>query len=144
MNRHDCMRTVQDRVRTLEDPAVYGIIADGNHDFLRRYRFIGSQEGFPHVTADRTFNQQHVGMPRRSDKVDTEALHIIKGIAQGRQLLFAGVGRTGGHYPDRQGTFEELPDMCLYAEADRQRRCLIRRRSGVDQAVFCGKKSYNT
>ena len=136
MNRHDARCAVQDRVRPPEDPAVDGIIADGNDDFRCRHGLVGPQEGFTHIAADGAGYQKHIGVPGRSDKMDAEALHVVKRIPQRHQFLFAGVCRAGGDHPDRQRAAEQLFHLCLYLPTGGEHDSRTRRRFRFDQAFF--------
>ena len=58
-------------------------------------------------------------MPRRSDKIDAEALNVVDGIGERRAFPFAGIARTGIHLSDRKapsepqtyGLFKPAPDL---------------------------------
>ena len=61
-------------------------------DYLRfRHRPMRLQQRQFHVPRDGTGNQEHVGMTRRGDELDSEAFDVVDRIVQGDNLQFATV-----------------------------------------------------
>ena len=74
IDRDDLRHAADDRVAAGENAAVGGAIADRHHPFRVRRRGVGALQRLAHVLGDRAGHQQHVGMARRGDEAQAEAL----------------------------------------------------------------------
>jgi hypothetical protein len=54
-----------------------------------------------HVLADRPRHHQHVGMARRGDKAQAEALEIVEGVVERMDFELAAVAGAGVDLADR-------------------------------------------
>ena len=109
------------------------------HDQARIGRcIVGFSECQFHVTRDRAGYQQHVGMARGGDEVNTEAFDVIDRAVEVYDFDFAPVARTGIYLADVKRAAEEfvraLPDLL----AEEVKRCDLRRRQVA--GIGLGKK----
>ena len=118
-----------------EDAAVGGAIADRHHPFRVRRRGVGALQRLAHVLGDRAGHQQHVGMARRGDEAQAEALEIVEGVVERVDLELAAVAGAGIDLADREaaaeppprGAIDDLPQARPSAASSRRRRRLGQR-----------------
>ncbi len=60
-----------------------------------------------HIARDRTGDQQHVGMARRGDEVNAEALDVVDRVVQRNDLLLTSVAGARVHLANRQRPAEQ-------------------------------------
>ena len=106
IDRDDRGDAADDGIAAGEDAAIEGAIADRDHPFRRRRRVIGPLQRLAHVLGHRTGDQQHVGMARRGDETEAEALEIVEGVVEGVDLELAAVAGAGIDLADRQAAAE--------------------------------------
>ena len=92
---HDLRHSPFHRIAAGEDAAIGGAVADGHHPFRVGRRVVGAQQRLAHVLGDRARHQQHVGMARRGDEFQPEALEIVEGVVQRVDLELAAIARAG-------------------------------------------------
>src|SRR3989338_9694520 len=92
INRYYIVYSVINRVRSFENSAVYGIVSQSHDDFWIRRCLVGLNQGVFHISRYRPGDKQHIGMPRRSDKMNTESFRIVKSVRQSRQFMLGRVG----------------------------------------------------
>src|SRR5437016_9857908 len=83
------------RVAALEHAAPAAASADRDHPFWIRGSRIGALERDLHVARYRAGHHEHVGVARRGDEADAEALDVVDGIVEGMDLELAAVARAG-------------------------------------------------
>ena len=106
IDRHDLVDAADDRIAAGEDAAIRRAVADRDHPFRIGRRRVGALQRLAHVLGDRTGHQQHVGMARRSDEAQAEALEIVEGVLQRVDLQLAAVARAGIDLADRERAAE--------------------------------------
>ena len=80
---------VGDGVAALEDPAVNRAVPD-RHDELRfRHSGVGLLDRIDQIACNRPGHQQHIGVARRDDQADAEALQIVDRTPQRAKLDLA-------------------------------------------------------
>ena len=89
---------------------------------------IGALERHSHVLGHRAGHHQHVGVARRGDKAQAEALEVVIGVAERMNLQLAPVAGAGIDFPDRQRPPEPPPRQPRQRCAELGERGLIGRR----------------
>src|SRR6516162_6922021 len=74
-----------------EDAATAPAGADGNHQAGRRSGVESLAQGQFHIARDRAGDQQHIGVARGGDEMDTEAFDIVNGAVEAGDFYFATV-----------------------------------------------------
>ena len=105
-----------------EHAAVDGAVADRDHPFRIGRRVVGALQRLAHVLGHRPGDQQHVGMARRGDEAQAEALEVVEGVVERVDLQLAAVAGAGVDLADRERAAEPL-------RAPRDRRCARARRA---------------
>ena len=65
-------------------------------------RVVGPLQRLAHVLRHRAGDQQHIGMARRGDEAETEALEIVVGVVEGMDLQLAAIAGAGVDLADRR------------------------------------------
>src|SRR5262249_51787504 len=89
---------------------------------------IGAPQRLRHVAGHRAGDQQQIGMARRGDEAQTEALEVIEWIAEGVDLELASVARAGIDLADRQTAAETLLRQCFDLAGEFPERRIARAR----------------
>lgn len=95
-----------DRVATSETATISSTIPDCDDPFRIRDGIIGSLKRFAHVLCYRSGYHQDIGMTRRRNKPETEALDVVISIVQRVNFEFASVARPGINFAYRKATSE--------------------------------------
>lgn len=95
-----------------------------NKLWIRRRLICFSESDF-HVTCNGPCHQQHVGMPRRGNKVHAEPLDIVDRIAESRDLDLASVAGTGVYLPDMERTTKQRIDSLFKLCSDLLNRTVV-------------------
>ena len=82
--------------------------ANSDHNFRFWHSLVGLQQGELHIPGDRPGNQEHVGVTRRGNEVNAEALKVVDGIVQGNDFEFASIARTCIHFSNGKRTLQEF------------------------------------
>ena len=90
------------RIAVREHPTPGAAVSDRNHPLRRRRCGVGALEGLAHVERDRAGHEQQVGMARGGHEADTEALDIVKGVAERVDFEFAAVAGARIDFADRE------------------------------------------
>ena len=90
-----------------EDPAAERAIAQSGDEAGFGHRVVGGSQRLGHARRDRAGDEQHVGVPRRGDDVQAEALEIVDGVGGGGQLVLAAVAGAGVDVAQRQRAARE-------------------------------------
>jgi hypothetical protein len=110
-------------------------VADGHHPFRIGRGGIGALQRLAHVLRHRAGDQQHVGVARRGDEAQAEALEVVEGVVEGVDLELAAVAGAGIDLADRQAAAEAPAAAGSSApRARRARRSSARRRLGQRRA----------
>ena len=99
-------RAASHGIGSFEDAAVDCAIADRHDPFRVGRRGLGAIQRFAHVHRHRPGNQQYVGVARRGDEAETEALDVVEGVVERMDLKFAAVARTGIDLANRKAAAE--------------------------------------
>ena len=98
-----------DRIAAGENAAIGGAIADRHHPFRVRRRGVSALQRLAHVLGDRAGHQQHVGMARRGDEAQAEALEIVEGVVERVDLELAAIAGAGIDLADGEAAAELPP-----------------------------------
>src|SRR5258708_18560329 len=77
------------RVVLAEDTATDAAGANGHHDSRFWHSLVGLQQGKLHVPGDGTGHQEHIGMTRRCDELNSEAFNVMDWVVQGDDFHLA-------------------------------------------------------
>src|SRR5260370_3105405 len=88
------------RVVLAEDAATDSASAHRDDYFGFRHRPIRFQKREFHVAGDRPSHQEHVGMTRRGDELNSEAFDVMDRIIHGDNLQLASIAGSCVHFPD--------------------------------------------
>ena len=88
---HDVVDAPQRGVVLAKDTATDAAGTNRNHDFRFWHSLVGFQQGQLHIPGDRPGDQEHVGVPRRGDKLNAEAFQVVDRIVQGNDFEFTSV-----------------------------------------------------
>jgi len=91
VDRHHGIYAAYDGIAAGKDAAVDRAIAAGDYPFGIRRRPVGPLKRLAHVARDRASDQEHVGMPRRSDEAQPETFKIVERVVEGVDFQFAAV-----------------------------------------------------
>ena len=94
------------RVAAGEDAAVERAVADRDHPFRIGRRVVGALQRLAHVLGHRPGHHQHVGMARRGDEAQAEALEVVERVVERVDLQLAAVAGAGVDLADRQAAAE--------------------------------------
>src|SRR5213076_3113797 len=92
--------------------------ADDDDDLRVGRRFPRPPERLGHVPRHGAGHEQAVGVARRGDEGEAEALEVVVRARQARDLELTAVARAGVHLADRQRAAEAAPDLVGEACAD--------------------------
>ena len=87
------------RIAAGKAPSIPGAISDGDDPFRVGGRMIGALQRVAHVLRDRSGYHQHIGMTRRRNEPETEALDVVVGIVQRVDFKFASIAGSGIDLP---------------------------------------------
>ena len=93
-----------------EDAAATAASAHGDDKSRRWHRIVGFAQGQLHIARDRTGDQKHIRVPRRSNEVNAEALDVVNRTVQTDDFNFASITGTGIDFTDMQGTPQHFVD----------------------------------
>ena len=79
---------------------------------------IGALQRFAHIPGHRTRHHQHVGMARRGNEAQAEALDVVIGVVERVDLKFASVAGSGVDLAYRKAAAEPPP--CHTADCGRE------------------------
>jgi hypothetical protein len=74
-----------------EDSTTASTGPNRNNQFRRRYGIIGVSQGCCHVSGYRPRDQQHIGVFRGGNEVNSKSLQVIVGIGKGDDFSFAAI-----------------------------------------------------
>ena len=103
---HHVRHAAGDRIAAGKDSAISGAIAERNHPFWLRGRVVSPLQRFAHILGDRSGHQQHVGVARRGDEAQPEALEIVEGIVERVDLKLAAIAGAGIDLADGEAAAE--------------------------------------
>ena len=122
------------RVAAGEEAAVERAVADRHHPFRVGRRVVGALQRLAHVLGDRAGHQQHVGVARRGDEAQAEALEVVEGVVERVDLQLAAVAGAGIDLADRQAAAEPAARGAVDA-LPRARRAPRRRRAAAPRSA---------
>ena len=102
-------------------------MADRDDPFRIRRGIVGAFERFAHVARDRAGDEQHVGMARRGDEAQAEALEVVEGVVERVDFQLAAVAGAGIDLADGEAAAEPAPRRAI----DARRQSLRARRRPV-------------
>ena len=117
-----------DGIAAGEDAAIDGAVADRDHPFRIGRRAIGPLQRLAHVLGHRAGHQQHVGVTRRGDEAQAEALEIVEGVVERVDFKLAAVAGAGVDLADREAAAEP-------AARGARRRCAASSASAASSAA---------
>jgi hypothetical protein len=106
VDRHHLRDPAHDRVAAGEQAAVERAVADRHHPFGIGRGGVGALERLAHVLGHRAGDEQDVGMARRGDETDAEALEVVEGVIEGVDLQLATIAGAGIDLSDRETAAE--------------------------------------
>ena len=89
---------------------------------------IGALQCVAHVLRDRSGYHQHIGMTRRRNEPETEALDVVVGIVQGVDFKFASIAGSGVDLAYREASAETPPRGVTDGRCEFGYRGIVRRR----------------
>ena len=101
IDRHHIFDAARNRVAASENAAVRGAGSYCYDPFRIGHGVVCTQQRLAHVLGNGAGHHQHIGMARRGDKAQAEALEIIKRIAERVNFQFAAVAGAGIDMADR-------------------------------------------
>ena len=125
---HHIRHSTGDGVTIREYAAIDGAIADRDHPFWLRCGAVGPLQCLAHVLGNWSGHQKHVGVTRRGDKAQAEALQIVERIVEGMNLKFAAVAGAGVDFADREAATESPTRRAFDARRQFGKRCVVGRR----------------
>ncbi len=122
-----------------EQAAVDRAVADRHHPFRIGRRLVGALQRLAHVLGHRPGDQQHVGVARRGDEAQAEALEVVEGVVERVDLQLAAVAGAGIDLADREAAAEPPARGALDAGGELgQRRVVGPRRRARSAAAGTG------
>ena len=97
------------RVAAGETAAIPGAISDRDDPFRIGGRMIGALQRVAHVLGHRTGHHQHIGMARRGDEAQAEALDVVIGVVERVDFELASIAGSGVDLADREAAAEPPP-----------------------------------
>jgi len=85
-----------------EDSTAASAGPNRNDQLRRRNRIIGEFQRRGHISSHWTSDQQHIGVLRGRNEVNSEALQVVVGVGEGDDFCFAAITRAGIDLPDIQ------------------------------------------
>ena len=89
---------------------------------------IGALQCVAHVLGHGTGHHQHIGVARRGNKPDAEALDIVVGIVKGMDLKLASITGASVDFAYRETAAETPPRRTADGRGEFFYRCVIQRR----------------
>ena len=89
-------------VAAREDSTAASAGPNRNDQLRRWHRIIGEFQRCGHVSSYRASDQQHIGMFRGGNEVNSESLQIVVGVGKGENFSCAAIARPGIDLPDIQ------------------------------------------
>ena len=129
IDRNDGIDAAGDGVAAGKHAAVPRAIADRDHPFRVRRRVVGALQGLAHIVGDRAGDEQHVGMARRGDEAQAEALEVVEGVVESMDFQFATIAGSGVDFAD--GRLRPSRRRAARSTRRRIRRATRRRRGGA-------------
>ena len=103
---YNVVDTTQRGVIFAKDAATDAAGANGDDDSRLWHGLVGFRQCQLHIPGHRTSHKEHVGVTRRSNKMNAEALKVVNRIIQGDDFEFASVAGTRIHFPDSEGALQ--------------------------------------
>jgi len=102
------------RVVTSENPSANATCSNRHNHFGVRRGAISLRERQFHVSGDGSRHQEHIGVPRRSNKMNTQPFYVVDGIVQSRNLNLAAIAGAGVHFADGNRSPQNLMNAGAY------------------------------
>ena len=94
---------------------------------------IGALQRLAHVLGHGTGHHQHIGMARRGDEAQAEALDVVIGVVERVDFELASVARAGVDLADRETSPEPPPRGAADGGCEFAQRGIVRRRRLLGQ-----------
>src|ERR1700736_2550751 len=94
IDRNDLRDPSNHRIAAGKTPTIPGAIPHGNDPFRIGDRMIGALQRFAHVLGHGPSHHQYVGMARRGNEPEAEALYIVVGVVKRVDFELASIARA--------------------------------------------------
>src|SRR5215813_2470040 len=109
VNRENCGDPADAGIAPGKYAPVPGTITDRDNPLRVRRSVIRALEPLPHVGGDWTRYEQHVGMARRGDEPDSEALQVVHDVVESMYFQLAAIAGPGIDLSDGQRATQSPP-----------------------------------